>query len=75
METPRIQREPESKKTRKRKFKINRELRIASININGLKGKTASLESLLMTEKLDKALMTETKLKGKEKTTSKDTNG
>ena len=69
METPTIQREPASKKTRKRKnkFKIYRELRIASININRLKGKTASLESLLMTEKLDLALMTETKLKGRGK--------
>ena len=42
METPTIQREPDRKKTRKgkKKFKINRELRIANININGLKGKT-----------------------------------
>ena len=60
------QSEPKNKKTRrKNKFKIKREPRIARININRLT-KNTSLESLLMMEKIDLALLSEAKLKDKE---------
>ena len=52
------------KRTRIRK---NKNLTIAVININGVKGKIKSLESLLEAEKIQVALITETKLKEKQK--------
>ena len=52
------------KRTRIRK---NKNLTIAVININGAKGKMKSLESLLEAEKIQIALITETKLREKQK--------
>ena len=51
-------------RAKRRRIRKNKTLNIAAININGIKGKIKSLESLLASEKIDIALITETKLKG-----------
>ena len=55
------------KKRRRTKIRKNKNLTIVTSNINGLKGKIKSLESLLESEKIHIALITETKLKEKQK--------
>ena len=54
-----------TKKKRKR-IRKNKNLTIAVVNVNGIKGKIRSLESMLQTEKVTIALITETKLTGKQ---------
>ena len=46
---------------------MKKTLTIAAINVNGMKGKIRSLESLLEAEKIQIALITETELKEKQK--------
>ena len=50
-------------KGRRPRTRKNKEITIASINVRGLKGKIRSLESLLKTEDIEIALITETMLK------------
>ncbi len=57
--------QPPRKKKRKR-IRKNKDITIAAINVRGAKGKIKSLESLLTTEKIHIALITETLFKEKE---------
>ena len=51
-----------NEKKRKR-IRKNKEITVVAINVRGLKGKIKSLQSLLQAEKVDIALITETKMK------------
>ena len=51
-------------RAKRKRIRKNKTLNIAAINVNGIKGKIKSLESLPASEKIDIALITETKLKG-----------
>ena len=57
----------QKEKNKRKKIRKNKNLTIAAINANGMKGKIRSLESLLEAEKIQIALITETKLKEKQK--------
>ena len=57
----------QKQKNKRKKIRKNKNLKIAAINVNGMKGKIRSLESLLEAEKIQIALITETKLKEKQK--------
>ncbi len=57
--------EPKTKNKRKR-IRKNKDLKIATINIRGAKGKVRSLESLLTAEKINVALITEKMVQNKE---------
>ena len=64
-ESPTHQSNLESKgnNNKRRRIRKNKELTITTINVRGIKGKIKSLESLLQAEKIDIALITETKMK------------
>ncbi len=62
---PRCDEEPKTNNKRKR-IRKNKDLKIATINIRGAKGKIRSLESLLTAEKINVALITETMFQNKE---------
>ena len=64
-ESPSHQANLESKENtnKQRRIRKNKELTITTINVRGIKGKIKSLESLLQAEKIDIALITETKMK------------
>ena len=66
IENVKVPRTPKFGKKRKR-IRKNKTLTIAAININGIKGSIPSLENLLQSEKIGIALITETKLQGKDK--------
>ena len=55
-----------NKKTRRPRIRKNKNLTIASINTNGIKGKIRSIQTLPEAEKVDIALITESKLNNKE---------
>ena len=57
----------ETAEKRRKRIRKNKEITIATINVRGLKGKIKSLQSLLQTEKITIALITETMLKKGEK--------
>ena len=54
-------------KKRRKRIRKNKEITIATINVRGMKGKIRSLESVLNTEKIAIALITETQMKKGEK--------
>ena len=64
-ESPTHQSNLESKENnnKRRRIRKNKELTITTISVRGIKGKIKSLESLLQAEKIDIALITETKMK------------
>ena len=55
--------ESKEKNYKRKRIRINKELTITTINVRGIKGKIKSLESLLQAEKIDIALITETKMR------------
>ena len=55
--------ESKEKNYKRRRIRKNKELTITTINVRGIKGKIKSLESLLQAEKIDIALITETKMR------------
>ena len=57
----------QNKRTKRKRIRKNKTLTLAAININGIKWKIRSLENLLQSEKIGIALITETKLPGKDK--------
>ena len=62
-----IMKHTEAAEKRRKRIRKNKEITIATINVRGLKGKIKSLESLLQTEKIAIALITETMWKKGEK--------
>ena len=55
--------ESKEKNYKRRRIRKNKELTITTINVRGIKSKIKSLESLLQAEKIDIALITETKMR------------
>ena len=55
--------ESKEKNYKRRRIRKNKELTITTINVRRIKGKIKSLESLLQAEKIDIALITETKMR------------
>lgn len=54
-------------KQRRKRIRKNKQLRIAAVNVRGIKGKIKSLESMLNVVKIDIALIPETKLENQTK--------
>ena len=59
--------EKKKKQNKRKRIRKNKTLTIAAININGIKGKIRSLETLMESEEIGIALITETKLQRNEK--------